>query len=486
MILTIFIFLIVLLIIIAIWIFYYGPSSDNNVKPSITVSPIPIPKPEIPIDYSVGPIIVIPGLGGTNLDFSIDETFNTPTCNNNNLDTLNKIQPGLWVNPAGLLLQKTCYLDMLQPVYNRSDETLNNLPGLRVFPNQEYIGDPTSSICLGYILNSDTCYSLTDYSKNFVDYFTEKGYRAGYNLFIPGYDFRLVPYREYADIYFDSLKNLVETVYQKTAKRIHLIGHSLGTLLGNMFLNKMSNRWKDKYIEDFIPISPSYDGAPKSLRTVLSGFNFGLPDIIDVKNNEFKYAQRNIAGLAATIPLLAGMYGEVNNCDNTLDNYEGTGEAVALYFPNTDTTKSYNVNDYRDGIMGVIRAITRDVNKYTGDTASTKYLDTLTEIMQPIAEEKLRYAYNDPGVKVYQIIVEPISTEISYLYDVSQAFNQDPIYTAYVVGDKDIPLYGIKIPELYGWSDFTDKTFPPIDGLDHFTAYSNSTVVYDYIYSIIK
>ena len=436
------------------------------------------------MNKNLNPMIVLPGLAGTNLNFDIDENFNIPTCDNKAVNSLQQIQPGLWINPLGLLLQQDCYLNMFQPVYNETDKTLKNLEGLNVFPRENYFGDPLSSVCLAYVLNSTTkCYPLTEYSKNFLNYFTAKGYTPGYNLFIPGYDFRLVPYKEYADKYFHNLKILIENTYKNIGRKIHLIGHSLGTMLGNIFLNKMTTKWKKCYIADFIPISPAYDGAPKSLRSALSGYDFGLSDIVKVTDLNFVYAERNMAGLAATIPLIPEMYGPID-C-NIPNGYSGNGEAVTLLF-NNDYKKSYNVNDYKNGIVGLIRDVIKDVNTYVGNDTSTKYLNTLTDIMIPIIKEKRKYAYSDPNVKVYQIIVEPVSTECSYLYDVSKGFTGGPIFTTYVVGDEDIPIYGTKIPEIYNWKDVTNKIFPPIDGLNHYYAYVNSVPVYDYIYGIVS
>ena len=474
------IFIFVLIVVITCILVYFN---KNEVKPKKVSIPIPTPLvPNLPpIDEDLNPMIVIPGLGGTNLDYSIDENFTS--CNIETINELKKIQPGLWISPLGLLLQKNCYLNMVKPVYDEDEQTLKNLPGLKVFPRENYFGDPLSSICLSYLFNSTTkCFPLTDYSKNFVNYFTGKGYTPGYNLFIPGYDFRLVPYKEYADEYFDTLKELIEKTYETTGKKIHLIGHSLGTMLGNMFLNKMSKKWKKCYITDFISISPSYDGAPKSLRSALSGYNFGLPDAINVGDLDFVYPERNMAGVAATIPLFPEMYGAID-CD-TNNDYSGNGEAIVLLFDNKE--KSYNVNNYKDGIFGLIRDIIRDVNRYTGNTDNTKYLDSLIDIMMPIAKEKKKYAYSDPKVKVYQIIVQPVSTECSYLYDASKGFTEGPIFTVKVVGDEDIPVYGTKIPEIYKWKNVTNKIFPPINNLDHYYAYADSTIVYDYIYDIVK
>lgn len=430
---------------------------------------------------NLSPLIVLPGLAGTNLSFSLDSNFNQPSCNG--ISILQKIQPELWINPLGLLLKKECFLTLLRPVYNEENKTLENLPGLNVFPKGSYFGDPLSSICLAYVLNSpNKCYPFTDYSKNFVQYFTNKGYKAGYDLFIAGYDFRLVPYEKHGEKYFNDLRILIEKTRITTGKRIHLIGHSLGTLLGNMFLNKMAKEWKNYYIEDFISISPSYDGAPKALRSALSGYNFGLPDAIKVANNDFTFAERSMAGLAVTIPLLPGMYGEIK-CENKNKYKEGNGIAVTLLFP--DKKKVYNVNNYKGGTIEMIKDITKDVGE---NTENTKYLDVLTKIMKPIAKERKKYAYSDPGVKVYQLIARPVTTEVSYLYDAlnpSNIFTQNPIFTTNVVGDEDIPIYGANIPKIYRWKNVKNKIFPPINGTDHFTLYTNSPLAYDYIYSIL-
>ena len=242
----------------------------------------------------------------------------------------------------------------------------------------------------------------------------------------------------------------------------------------------MSSRWKDRHIKSFIPISPAYDGAPKALRTAFSGYDFGLSGIINVTNQDFTYIGRTMAGVAATIPLLPGMYGNIK-CSKNNKWSEGDGNAVNIIFGNY--TKSYNVNNYHN-VIDMIEQITADVYDYGRNKNDTKYLDDLTEIMKPIAKERMKYAYTDPRVKVYQIIARPVSTEVSYLYDAN--FNENPIFTTNVVGDEDIPVYGANIPEIYKWKDVTNKIFPPVDGINHFTIYTNCVPTYEYIYKILN
>jgi len=463
------------IVIIACLVVYFISKKDKKDTNNLVQNKV-IKKDDenIQINKDLNPIIVLPGLGGTNLDYNINpDNFSNPACNISSLNALNKIQSSLWINPVGLLTQKTCFLEMLKPVYNKEKGTLENLPGLTVFPKEKYLGDPLSSICLAYLFNSKTkCYPATDYSKNFVNFFTEKGYTSGYNLFIPGYDFRLVPYKNYAKKYFKSIKELIENTYNITGKKIFLIGHSLGTLLGNMFLNKMKQIWKDKYINSFISISPSYDGAPKSLRTALSGYNFGLPNFIRTTNNDFVYPERYMAGLAATIPLLPKMYGPVN-CKS-----QGNGEVVTLLKENGEKI-IYNVNDYSNGILGVIRSLAKETK--------TPDLYDFADITETISKKRKKYAYGDPNVKVYQIIVKDIPTETSYIYDLGKkGFNEDPLFTGTVPGDRDIPTYGAEIPHYFKWKNVINKLYPPENELDHFNAFANSPLVYNYIWSILQ
>ena len=91
-------------------------------------------------------------------------------------------------------------------------------------------------------------------------------------------------------------------------------------------------------------------------------------------------------------------------------------------------------------------------------------------------------------------VVQKVSVIVTAYSSTVWQCDSDPFITASgamvrdgIVASNLLPFgTEIRIPELYGWSDVTDKTFAPINGLDHYTAYANSTVVYDYIYSIIK
>lgn len=463
-----FILLVFIIILLIIAIITISLVINNQNKSQIDILPV-IPEP--PISLNRQPMVVIPGLAGTNLDFTIDDNFNVPVCDNQEINKLIEIQPSLWANILGFISQKPCFLRMLKPVYDPIGKTLKNLDGLKTSVHGSYFGDPLSAICIAYVLKSILCYPETDYSRNFVDFFTKVGYQSGEDLFITGYDFRLVPYEPYLSIYFSELQKLIENTYISTRQKINLVGHSLGTSLANIFLNKMDSDWKDKYIEKFISISPAYDGAPKSLRTVISGFNFGFPDIIRITDRDIQDTERTLAGLMNEIPLLPEMYGQVNS------QSEGNGDAVILI--RDGVSRLYNVNNYSDGIIGLIR----DVANESGE----EDLNLTADILSDIANERISYGYTDPGVRVYQMAVQPIATESGpYAYDLSRnGFNADPLNNVTVPGDETVPLYGSLIPDVYGWKDITKKVFTPTDGLNHYTLFQDSEVAYQYILTLV-
>jgi hypothetical protein len=99
----------------------------------------------------------------------------------------------------------------------------------------------------------------------------------------------------------------------------------------------------------------------------------------------------------------------------------------------------------------------------------------------------MKYAYNDPGVKVYQLRVFNIPSESGpYAYNTKgKSFDEDPLNNLRTPGDKTVPVFNAKIPFINGWKDIEDVIFPPINNLTHFNLYADGEVVYEYIYNII-
>ena len=112
-----------------------------------------------------------------------------------------------------------------------------------------------------------------------VKSFEAAGYTPGKDLRGAPYDFRLSPTKsdETGSDFFTKLRSLIEETYEMNDKRkLILIGHSMGCIEVLHLLYSMSDEWKSKYIDSFIPIAGPWIGSPKSLRAVLLGTDFSV------------------------------------------------------------------------------------------------------------------------------------------------------------------------------------------------------------------
>jgi len=108
------------------------------------------------------------------------------------------------------------------------------------------------------------------------------GYTEGVNLEAAPYDWRLPPAAlEERDQYFSRTLKQVENLYRSSHNTpVVLLGHSMGTKTAHYFLNfaimKRGQAWVDKYIHTYLPVGAPHLGAPKSLRSIITGDKMGL------------------------------------------------------------------------------------------------------------------------------------------------------------------------------------------------------------------
>jgi hypothetical protein len=108
------------------------------------------------------------------------------------------------------------------------------------------------------------------------------GYEAGKDLDAAPYDWRLAPSTlETRDKYFTRTIAQIEEMYAKNEDTpIVLVCHSMGCKIGHYFLNyakfAKGQDWLDKYIHTYCPIGGPHIGAPKALRSFVSGDKMGL------------------------------------------------------------------------------------------------------------------------------------------------------------------------------------------------------------------
>mmetsp|Transcript_21956 Transcript_21956/g.62539 ORF Transcript_21956/g.62539 Transcript_21956/m.62539 type:complete len:745 (+) Transcript_21956:3-2237(+) len=108
------------------------------------------------------------------------------------------------------------------------------------------------------------------------------GYTRDVNLQAAPYDWRMSPTElESRDKYFSRTIQQVASLYHSNNDTpVVLIGHSLGTKTAHYFLNfclkEKGREWIDKYIHTYMPVGGPHLGAPKALRSTISGDKMSL------------------------------------------------------------------------------------------------------------------------------------------------------------------------------------------------------------------
>jgi hypothetical protein len=107
------------------------------------------------------------------------------------------------------------------------------------------------------------------------------GYEEGVDLDAAPYDWRL-PFLqlEERDQYCTRTLQQIETMVQKNAKKVVLVCHSMGCLVGHFLLkyakNTKGQEWIDEHIDTYVPVGGPHLGAPKALRSFITGDKMGL------------------------------------------------------------------------------------------------------------------------------------------------------------------------------------------------------------------
>lgn len=72
--------------------------------------------------------------------------------------------------------------------------------------------------------------------------------------------------------FFVKLKTLVEETYiMNNNQRVTLLAHSMGGPMSLIFLQRQSQKWKDKYIESMITLAAVWGGSVKAIKVFAIG-----------------------------------------------------------------------------------------------------------------------------------------------------------------------------------------------------------------------
>ena len=88
--------------------------------------------------------------------------------------------------------------------------------------------------------------------------------------------------------YYGNLRQLVESSFNESGKKVVLMAHSMGGLLAHHFLIQQSPEWKSHYIQSLITFSTPWKGAVVMANAVLSGYtwNHNGIDSILLRNSQ--------------------------------------------------------------------------------------------------------------------------------------------------------------------------------------------------------
>ncbi|KAH0953681.1 hypothetical protein HN011_005543 [Eciton burchellii] len=207
----------------------------------------------------------VPGDGGSQVEAKINKTSVVHyICEKISSDYFN-----LWLNMELLVpVVIDCFIDNLKLNYDNVTRTTSNQPGVDIrIPGW---GDP---FVVEYIDPSKA--SPGSYFKDIGNMLVnELGYVRNLSLRGAPYDFRKGPSEN--EEFFVKLKNLVEETYSMNGNiSVTLLAHSMGGPMTLIMLQRQSQKWKDKYINNLITLSAVWAGSVKAVKVFAIGDDLG-------------------------------------------------------------------------------------------------------------------------------------------------------------------------------------------------------------------
>ncbi|KAK2587100.1 hypothetical protein KPH14_002866 [Odynerus spinipes] len=211
------------------------------------------------------PVILVPGDGGSQLEAKLNKTTSIHyLCEKVSKDYFN-----IWLNLELLVpVIIDCWIDNIKLIYDNTTRTTRNQDGVDIrVPGW---GD---SFVVEYLDSSKASPGayFNDIGNMLVN---ELGYIRNFSLRGAPYDFRRGPNEN--EEYFNKLKLLVEETYSMNNNApVTLIAHSMGGPMALIFLQRQSQKWKDKYISSLISLAGVWGGCIKAIKVFAIGDDLG-------------------------------------------------------------------------------------------------------------------------------------------------------------------------------------------------------------------
>lgn len=201
----------------------------------------------------VGPLVMFPGYTSSTLNYTLLNSpppAGHPLCRQNT-DGWQQLYPP----SAAELLQPACWFANLAFTFDDKTGTF--------FPLREN----QKTITFGFG-GTD---GLPDFA-GLAMLMRVGGYRLGETLFLTPFDWRLPPSGQ--ESFFDETKELVERASELSGgAKVSLWAFSGGPQMTLSFLHRMTQTWKDQYVNWFVATSPVWGGLPQTLPALTSGIS---------------------------------------------------------------------------------------------------------------------------------------------------------------------------------------------------------------------
>lgn len=190
------------------------------------------------------PVIIIPGVGGSELDVWQEGTSNE-----------------IWPAPSGTKIsQLITSPSALWQVFTKVDMSV-----LRMNSGGTGSYDPSVYVFASDILRS----GLSDFYGGLVSFFISRGYVEGSSLFVFPYDFRLDN-----SVHLSELDSLVDQARSANAsQKVILIAHSMGGLIATAYVNSDAERAAK--VDSIVTMGTPFWGSPKCYYAITQGYTLG-------------------------------------------------------------------------------------------------------------------------------------------------------------------------------------------------------------------
>ncbi|KAJ4455998.1 putative group XV phospholipase A2 [Paratrimastix pyriformis] len=239
----------------------------------------------------VDPVIVVPGLSGSSLETRYHKTSVPHFLCKTHIASWTRI----WIRLTELAPEIIdCFMQTMTPHFDSVSESYKNCEGVEVRP-RDFGG--VSGI---YELDPDIGSKAKIYGY-LIDALEGMGLKRGETLFGAPYDWRVSdPITNHQNGQYAALQTLTETAFNKTGRRVHLIGHSLGSPLIHMFLATYTTQeWRDRYVASFISLAGPLGGSSDAAEFAYCGMDWRLPGLSKARLRDFT---KNLGSIGWMMP----------------------------------------------------------------------------------------------------------------------------------------------------------------------------------------